>query len=649
MNIKKTFKFYRNRYLLLLAAMSILAFHSCDSSTNKMHSEAIPHTSIDDSIFDTLRQELYDSPSEARRRALDILSSLKRKDPISEIKLLKNIGSSYVLETNYPMAIDYYNQALILAENIDLYFEIGNIHNNLGTVFNESGSYTSAYIHFVAAMDNYDLAGTPDKKKGTLNNIGLTYLNLKNNQKALSYFEAALKASTESTEPILVATILNNIALCQNFEDNTSLALENLNQSISLSEKSDNKYGLSISYSIMGDVFLRSKNYEKSIEAYSKSAEIAGNISLFHQLVVAKIGIGRVFLETNRIEEALNIALEADNMAENKNSALLKTDTNYLLSMIYEKEKNFEKSLKHFQKHVALQEEINNTTILDQIYDVELKQLDQLNQMQQLEIDKKELAISKKNTLLFSLYLVVFLMLIGFYLAYRNHHHKQETKLRETVIELNKKKSNAALEAEIGERKRIGKNLHDSLGYLLSLAGLNASVLQNRKDLTDEKRKELLASLMESIDDAFEEVRNISHNLAPSLLSNHGLSGALKNIRVKVNQNAELKMSYDIFNLDKDLDDLIENVLYRTIQEIVNNTLKHAKASKLFIQLAQDDNEITLMAEDNGKGFNSEKKQQDSGMGLSHITSGIENLNGTIYIDSKPGRGTIISIVIPLR
>jgi len=649
MNIRTTFKFYRYRYLLLLAAMSILALHSCDSSTNKIHSEAIPHPSIDDSIFDTLRQELYDSPSEARRRALDILSSLKREDPISEIKLLKNIGSSYVLETNYPMAIDYYNKALILAENIDLYFEIGNIHNNLGTVFNESGSYTSAYIHFVAAMDNYDLAETPDKKKGTLNNIGLTYLNLKNNQKALSYFEAALKASTESTELILVATILNNIALCQNFEDNTSLALENLNQSISLSEKSDNKYGLSISYSIMGDVFLRSKNYEKSLEAYSKSAEIAGNISLFHQLVVAKIGVGRVFLETNRLDEALNIALEADNMAENKNSALLKTDTNYLLSIIYERKKNFEKGLIHFQKHVALQQEINNTTILNQIYDVELKQLDQLNKMQQLEIDKKELAISKKNTLLFFLYLVVFLMLIGFYLAYRNHHHKQETKLRETVIELNKKKSNAALEAEIGERKRIGKNLHDSLGYLLSLAGLNASVLLNRKDLTDEKRKELLASLMESIDDAFEEVRNISHNLAPSLLSTHGLSGALKNISVKVNQNAEIKMSYDTFNLDKDLDELIENVLYRTIQEIVNNTLKHAQASKLFIQLAQDDNDITLMAEDNGKGFNSEKKQQDSGMGLSHITSGIENLNGTIYIDSKPGRGTIISIVIPLR
>ena len=614
-----------------------------------MHSRDIPQSSIDDSIFDTLRQQLYDSPSEARKHAKYLLASLEKDDPISEIKLLKNIGSSYVLETNYPSAIEYYNQALALAENINLYFEIGNINNNLGTVFNESGSYTSAYIHFVAAMDNYDLAETPYKKKGTLNNIGLTYLNLKNNQKALSYFEAALKASKESTELILVATILNNIALCHSYENNISLALENLKKSISISEKSDNKYGLSISYKIMGDVYLGSQNYEKALQAYLKSGEIAENISLFHQLVVAKIGMGRVFLETNRIEEALNIALEAENMAKDKNSTLLKTDANYLLSMIYEEKRDFEKSLIHFRKHVVLQEEINNTTIMNQIYDVELKQLDQLNQMQQLEIDKNELAISKKNTLLFSLYLVVFLMLIGFYLAYRNHHHKQETKLRETVIELNKRKSNAALEAEIGERKRIGKNLHDSLGYLLSLAGLNASVLQNRKDLTEEKRKELLASLMESIDDAFEEVRNISHNLAPSLLSTHGLMGALKNISTRVNQNAELKMSFDTFNLDKGLDDLIENVLYRTIQEIVNNTLKHAQASKLFIQLAQDDNEITLMAEDNGKGFNSENKQQATGLGLSHITSGIENLNGTIYIDSKLGRGTIISIVIPLR
>ncbi|HLW31501.1 MAG TPA: tetratricopeptide repeat protein [Aequorivita sp.] len=653
MSALKDCGFYRKKGVLTILLIVIISLISCDTplfpDKTKTKSELPLQPSINDSVFDNIHQQLYENPSLARKHSLNNLDIIQVEDPISKIILLKYIGSSYVLETNYPDAIEYYNKALALAENINLYFEMGNIYNNLGTVFNESGSYTSAYIHFVAAMDNYDLAGTPEKKKGTLNNIGLTYLNLKNNKKALSYFEAALEASPKNTDRILIASILNNIALCHSFEDNASLAIKNLNRSISISEKIDNKYGLSISYKIMGDIYLATEDYDKAFEAYTKSERISEDAGLFHQMVVAKVGLGRFYLDRNQIEDALKIALKAKNMAEEKNSLMLKTDVYYLLSLIYQKKNEHQKSLEHFQEHVSFQEEMNNTTIVNQIYDVELKQLDQLNQMQQLEIEKKELSLSRKNTLLFSLFLGLALMSIGFYLAYRNHHHKQETKLRETIIELNKKKSNAALEAEIKERKRIGKDLHDSLGYLLSLAGLNASVLESKKDITEKKREEVLTALMESIDDAFEEVRNISHNLAPSLLSTHGLVGALKNISVKVNQSSNLKMSYDTFNLDQDLDYLIENVLYRTIQEIVNNTLKHAEASKLFIQLAQDDHEITLMAEDDGKGFVTEEIQSKVGVGLSHITSGIENLNGTIYIDSKPGRGTIISILIPLQ
>jgi signal transduction histidine kinase len=278
---------------------------------------------------------------------------------------------------------------------------------------------------------------------------------------------------------------------------------------------------------------------------------------------------------------------------------------------------------------------------------VEVDYLNQLNKMQQLELEKKELAISNKNIWLFFLS-VIFLMIIGgAYLLYRNYQGKQKVKLQETIIELTKRKSNAALEAEIEERKRIGRELHDSLGYLLSLAGLNASVLQKRKELTEEKRSELLNSLMESINDAFDEVRNISHNLAPSLLSEQGLKGALKNISDRVNQSNRLKMSFDIFGLHHKLHDLVENVLYRTIQEIVNNTIKHADASELFVQIAQDSNQVTLIAEDNGKGFDTEPLKNKSSFGLLHIKSWIENLNGTIHIDSKTDRGTIISILIP--
>lgn len=602
-----------------------------------------------DSIFDQIHNQVYNNPALARERSFKLLDSIDSSDKISRIKLMKYIGSSYVFETNYPEAVKYYNDALREAESIHIYDEIANIKNNLGTVFNESGSYTSAYYHLIEALDYYELSGMPEKREGALNNIGLTYLNLNNHKKALEYFEKALGTNGQKRNPILVSTILNNIALCNNLGGNTGVALENLNQSIAISEKNDNHYSLCISYKIKGDIHQKAGNHEEAFSAYAHSERIAQDGQLFQQIAFAKTGMGMVLLNWGYIPEALEAGLEVLEMAEEKNSNMIKTDAHFLLSLIYQEKKDFQKSLEHFQKNVALKEEMNNTTIINQIYDMELKHLDQLNTMQQLELDKRELAISNKNNLLFFLSLIFMLVLTGLYLAYRNHQHKQATKLRDTVIEMNKKRSNAALEAEIRERKRIGQNLHDSLGYILSLAGLQASVLYKRKNITEEKRKEILDSLIDSIDDAFNEVRNISHNLSPSLLSVHGLKGALKNISAKVNQSSQVRMTYDTFGLDDTVDGLIENVLYRTLQEIVSNTLKHANATELFVQITQGDREINLIAEDNGNGFDYDPTRNDSGMGLSYITSGTEHLNGTIFIDSKPGRGTIISIIIPLK
>ncbi|WP_312768002.1 tetratricopeptide repeat protein [Epilithonimonas sp.] len=638
---KRYFLFFQIIAFLLVVFM--VSCHSSDKKNEQNLSEPFKKQ------FEEIHKLVYENPSLAREKSNKILQSISPKDERSKVICLKYIGSSYAFETNYSEAIKYYKQSLDLAEKIDFYYEIANLNNNLGTIYNEFGNYRSAYIYFIKALENYDLAGNQQKKTGTLNNIGLTYLNLNNQEKALNYFQKALNASNSNKDTILASTILNNIAICNFSKKKMKLGLENLNRSIYLSGRTKNIYGTCVSYQIMGNMFLTENNLDKAYETYSKSIHIAEKANLINLLAVSKVGISRVLLGQNRIEEALRYANDVMRVSIDKKSQSLKADAHQLLSSIYEKKGDFQASLKEYQNHVKIKEELNNNTVVNQIYDVEVDYLNQLNKMQQLELEKKELAISNKNIWLFFLSLMFLMIFGGLYLLYRNHQNKQKVKLQKTIIELTKKKSNAALEAEVQERKRIGRELHDSLGYLLSLAGLNASVLQKRKDISDEKKNELLNSLMESINDAFDEVRNISHNLAPSLLSEQGLKGALKNISDRVNQSNKLKMSFDTFGLNHKLDDLIENVLYRTLQEIVNNTIKHAEASELFIQVAQDNHQITLMAEDNGKGFDTESLRDKSSFGLSHIKSWIENLNGTIDIDSKLNRGTIISILIPIE
>lgn len=637
--VKSVFYTCMLSFILLLAA--------CSGSDKAGMSPA--DTAAGDSLSEEIHKIIYENPSHARIMAQQLLEDQDADNLPARIRLLKYIGSSYAFETRYTEAIKYYNQALALAEEIRLYLEIAHINNNLGMIYNETGNYKTAYLYLSEALNNYSLAKVPEKMAGTYNNIGLIYLNLKNYDKALTYFNKALDSSGVQRDSILIVSVLNNIALCYISENDPPLALGYLNKAVALSRKIGNKYGLCISYQLMGNYYLVHGRPEQALEAFKLSTAIARETNLSYQLAVARLGTAGALNRLNQSAQAFAIAREVLQMAGEQNSLVLKSEAHEVMSDICEKTGDYKNSLFHYREHKKAQQELINQAVVHQVYDVELNYLSQLNKMQQLELDKKELAISKKNNLLFFISLTFIMLLTGLYLLYLNHRHRQNVKLQKTVIELTEKKTNAVLEAEIQERKRIGSELHDSLGHLLSLAGLNASVLYSRKELSDEKKKTLLESLMKSIDDAFDEVRTISHNLAPSLLSERGLKGALKSISDRVNQSTRLNMSFDTFGLSDKLDNLIENTLFRTIQEIVNNTIKHAEAGSLFIQITQGDHEISLMAEDDGKGFNFDEIKQHSSYGLAHMKSRIENLHGTMFIDSNPGRGTIISILIPLQ
>lgn len=634
------------RYLLFL--LVLLMVSSCKDEN--LYGDDISITAeAADLKYNYIHKLIYDNPLAARKESTELLKKLPSDQFIDRIILFKHIGSSYVFETNYAEAIKFYNQGLKIAEENNVFAEVAHINNNLGVIYNEIANYKMAYIHLVEALNNYEVAHILHKKAGAYNNIGIIYMNLRNHDKALSYFEQAIDSTLVPKDTILVISVLNNIALCYNLKEKSSESLKYLDSAIALSNKVNNKYGLCISYQLMGNVYLKLDKTSESLKAYSMSRDIATGGNLTYQLALAQIGLGQVYLRTGKHEEALKMAFEALEIAKEHKTLSLESDVHQLFSGIYEQKGEFKKGLKHFQEYISKQQEVINQTVIHQIYDVELDYLNQLNKMQKLELEKKELSISKKNNLLFFVSLTFVLLLTGLYLLYLNHRHRQEVKFQRTIIELTEKKSNAALEAEIRERKRIGQELHDSLGHLLSIAGLHASVLQKRKELSPDKKEDLLEALMKTIDDAFSEVRNISHNLAPSLLSEQGLKGALKSITDRVNQSTGMTMSFNTFGLNGTMDYLIENALFRTIQEIVNNTIKHAAATTLFIQVTKGNDEISLMAEDNGKGFNTEEINDYSRNGLHHMRSRIENLNGTIFIDSSPGRGTIISILIPLH
>ncbi len=201
----------------------------------------------------------------------------------------------------------------------------------------------------------------------------------------------------------------------------------------------------------------------------------------------------------------------------------------------------------------------------------------------------------------------------------------------------------AILQAQDKERKRIAQDLHDNLGSILVTLNMYADTLGQKQ--TVEEKNDLAEKISKLALQANEETRNLSHSLDSGTLKHFGLNTALVDLVDAIKEAKEIEINLEI-GLQK-----IDNVevslnLYRIIQELFNNTLKHANATKISLELTQTQNShISLIYEDNGIGFD-ENEVGEKGMGLTNLKLRTENINGHLTIDSNAGKGSTFIIEI---
>ena len=223
--------------------------------------------------------------------------------------------------------------------------------------------------------------------------------------------------------------------------------------------------------------------------------------------------------------------------------------------------------------------------------------------------------------------------------------YKRKLKTNKSIQELQKRNFNAVIEAEENERGRIAKELHDGLGQLLSSAKLNVAATEESVSKGD---LPLIKTSMQLIDEAVSEVRSISHNLMPIALSKRGLKIALEDLAEKINNSNSIKVILIINDLENIISKSTEVTIYRVIQEILNNALKHSKATEIHIELMAQTKTLSLNISDNGSGFDTRKIKESKGIGWVNIFSRLSLINGKIKVNSSKESGTHLSIQIPL-
>lgn len=209
---------------------------------------------------------------------------------------------------------------------------------------------------------------------------------------------------------------------------------------------------------------------------------------------------------------------------------------------------------------------------------------------------------------------------------------------------------NTIIQTEEKERKRFAKDLHDGLGPLLSSVKMSVSSLAQMKH--DDATREIVENTELVINEAIKSLKEISDNLSPHILNNFGLIRALNNFTNKINITKTIRINLISDLRDERFDSNVEVVLYRVVCELINNTIKHARAKKIDISLIKENDDLLIEYKDDGRGFDVSKvieQPANVGMGFSNIYSRINSIKGEINVESGQKKGTLVTIKVRMN
>jgi signal transduction histidine kinase len=237
------------------------------------------------------------------------------------------------------------------------------------------------------------------------------------------------------------------------------------------------------------------------------------------------------------------------------------------------------------------------------------------------------------TTVIFSVMITV--IIIYFFVSIIRYHRRYMRLQRERIL--------TEITIQENERKRIAADLHDSLGPLLSAVKLNINSITIQPE-----DKEILDKAGRSLDEIIGSIRQISYDLLPHTLQLKGLTEAVRDFIGHIGHKNSINIQIYVVK-DIQVPKEKEIHIFRMLQEIIHNTVKHANAKNMQIGISAEDNYLLLLTKDDGKGFDVEQeKRLSSGLGLKSLESRCEILNGILSMESKPGFGTNYFVKIPL-
>jgi signal transduction histidine kinase len=462
--------------------------------------------------------------------------------------------------------------------------------------------------------------------------IGQVYNDIGDTANTMKYYQAAKKKAIENRSLKDTIFINYDIGIALLYRGDTINSLAIISKNLEVSKMLEDSVSLFFGFDNMAQYYAVTGNmkqsllYEKEIFKHPKTFNNAYRKNLLYQhLSEIASGLG----DWPKAQEYCDSLFVT---ARQFNSPDWFLSCCQMQAKIDEAKGNYKGALKNQQRSMELNDSLRRNsyatkmTVMANLYELGLKQ----DEIENLSKDKKLSAAKIQSLSLLLIALLLIATLVALFILYRKN--KNEKLLKD-------KFASQLLSTQEEERQRLARDLHDSVGQ---------NILFIKNQLQVENRNEPL--LLKSVDDALEEVRNISKDLYPNQLEKYGLSAAVDALGEQVKASSGIFISSDMGGIDEALNKNAQINFYRIIQEFVNNTLKHANATAIRITAEQTRHEIKLIVQDNGKGFDKAEIERRSGksFGLLNMEERVKILKGKFEIESETGKGTKSVFTIPV-
>ncbi len=509
-------------------------------------------------------------------------------------------------------------------------------------------------------------------KTKDLNGLGLThnakatiFLEYGSFNDAMESYKKAYHCYVQLDEKYKLSIMLSNWAICLNSTQKPLEAIEKCTQSLEYcqSERPDAYLQFSRVYNVMAESYAQIGDLEMASQYHMKAFLNRKKVKS-QSVVESLLNMSTMIIDAiNQKKDTTGLMNEFNSLGFTSLASLIDSAASfpdilnhpgYKYQILKTRKKLYLLDGNFFEAYNTLTE-LNKMDAEQKLSSSSLEafaDLKVLYDKEQLKIKllEEKVLIQKKNTqvnfLLLALLLVTALLIISFQI-YRGRIRKSKIVLIEAKQEQQIISMRSMLEGQEKERTRIARDLHDGLGNLLS--SVKASISSLHAEFKTDNINTIFCATSEMIDEACSEVRKIAHEMMPQALNKLGLIKALEDLILKANHTYPFKASFQVYGEEKLLEDNANVMLFRIVQELINNIIKYAEADEVLLQLTYSNEWLNLTIEDNGIGFETNEVSVQKGMGLKSIAFRTNYVGGNYEIDSRKGSGTLVSINVPLN